>query len=362
MNKLDSGVVRTFSSHIPTPLPEALTPDLDGKTILITGGAGFIGSSLVAYFRAHHKNARVIVLDKFRDGTSFPSGNPSSLGHFKNLLGFDGDILALDINDGLGILQNLHFDYVLHQAAISDTTLENQKLMIQTNHHAFLELLHIALKKGAKVVYASSAGTYGNSSVPNIVGVGEEPENIYGFSKLAMDTSVRKILSSTPQAPIVGLRYFNVYGAREYYKGKTASMILQLALQALESKKVRLFEFGQQQRDFVYIDDVVWANVLAMQVNKGGIYNVGYGVSRSYNDIIAILRQELFALGEDLGNFEVEYIKNPYGFFQNHTQADIGPTTNDLGYKPAFDLESGIKAYMPEIYAIFQRRQNVAFA
>ena len=75
-----------------------------------------------------------------------------------------------------------------------------------------------------------------------------------------------------------------------------------------------------------------------------------------------ILRQELFALGEDLGNFEVEYIKNPYGFFQNHTQADIGPTTNDLGYKPAFDLESGIKAYMPEIYAIFQRRQNVAFA
>ncbi|WP_082942415.1 MULTISPECIES: ADP-glyceromanno-heptose 6-epimerase [unclassified Helicobacter] len=350
----------THAGYIPSPnIPKDRLPKLEGKTILITGGAGFIGSSLVAYFRAHHPGARIIVLDKFRDGTFFPSGNPSSLGHFKNLIGFDGDILALDINDGLEMLEALHFDYVFHEAAVSDTTLENQKLMIKTNHHAFLELLHITLKKGARMIYASSAGTYGNTPAPNRIGFGEEPENIYGFSKLAMDNSVRKILANEPSAPIIGLRYFNVYGAREYYKGKTASMILQLGLQALESKKVKLFEFGEQRRDFVYIDDVVAANVLAMSAPKGGIYNVGSGVSRSFNDIIAILQKELSALAKaknlaDLGDFELEYIKNPYSFFQTHTQADLSLSKAELGYESAFSLEEGIKAYIPEIYRIYE--------
>ena len=321
---------------------------LDGKTILITGGAGFIGSSLAFYFQNNHKNTHVIVLDKFRDGTHFPSGNPTSLGHFKNLIGFKGDILALDINDGLEVLENIHFDYVFHQAAISDTTATNQKLMIQTNHHAFLELLHITLKKNARMIYASSAGTYGNTQAPNKVGFGEEPENIYGFSKLAMDMSVRKILERNENLPIVGLRYFNVYGQREFYKGKTASMILQLGLQALKDKHIKLFEFGEQKRDFVYIDDVVAANVAAMQATKGGIYNVGYGLSRSYNDIVSILKQEL-------GDFEVSYIKNPYQFFQTHTEADIASTQSDLGYKPQFSLEKGIKAYIPKIKAIFNK-------
>lgn len=319
---------------------------LDSKTIVITGGAGFIGSALALHIQEHYPKTHIIIIDKFRDGEHFPSGNPTSLGHFKNLIDFKGDIIALDINDGLGILKELKFDFIFHQAAISDTTMMNQKLMIQTNHHAFLELLQIALEKQAVVVYASSAGTYGNSPAPNIIGKGEVPENIYGFSKLAMDMSLRKILAHNPELPIIGLRYFNVYGPCEFYKGKTASMILQLGIQALRDKKVRLFEFGEQKRDFVYIEDVIEANLIAaFNASKkgGGIYNVGTGIARSYNDIVEILKKEL-----DL-DFAIEYIKNPYAFFQTHTQADITATRDNLGYEPRFTLEEGIKAYVPYI-------------
>ncbi|PAF41518.1 ADP-glyceromanno-heptose 6-epimerase [Helicobacter sp. 11S02596-1] len=323
--------------------------DLKGKTILITGGAGFIGSNLAFYFQNHHPEANVIVFDKFRDSNTFSSGNPTSLGHFKNLIGFRGEVITGDINNPTDLekIADLDFDYIFHQAAISDTTVLDQELVMQTNHEAFLNLYHIATSKQAKMIYASSAGTYGNSSAPNSVGKGEEPENVYGFSKLCMDTSTRKILQHNPEAPIIGLRYFNVYGQKEYYKGKTASMILQLGIQALKNKEVKLFEFGEQKRDFVYIEDVIQANIKAMVAKKGGIYNVGYGKARSFNDIIESLKSEL-------GAFEVSYIKNPYTFFQNHTEADIIPTTKDLGYEPRFDLESGIKSYVSEIKAIYE--------
>ncbi|PAF42250.1 ADP-glyceromanno-heptose 6-epimerase [Helicobacter sp. 11S03491-1] len=322
---------------------------LEGKTILITGGAGFIGSNLAFYFQNHHPKTQVIVFDKFRDSNTFPGGNPTSLGHFKNLIGFEGKIIVGDIHNpnDLRTIANLEFDYVFHQAAISDTTVLDQELVMQINHKAFLNILDIAMSKQAVMVYASSAGTYGNSPAPNTVGIGEKPENIYGFSKLQMDESVRKILKNNPKAPIVGLRYFNVYGEREFYKGKTASMILQLALQVLENKKVKLFEFGEQKRDFIYIEDVIQANLKAMNASKGGIYNVGYGKARSYNDIIKCLELEF-------GKFEVSYIKNPYKFFQNHTQADIKDTISDLGYQPQYDLESGIRNYLKEIKTIYE--------
>ncbi|WP_163534918.1 ADP-glyceromanno-heptose 6-epimerase [Helicobacter suis] len=306
---------------------------LENKTIVITGGAGFIGSNLALYFQKHHPKARVIVLDKFRDS------NLSSLGHFKNLIGFEGEIITADITQDLSALEEIHFDYLFHLAAISDTTYLNQELVMQTNHQAFLKLLKIAQNKGARVIYASSAAVYGNTDAPNRVGLNEVPENVYGFSKLCMD---RSTLESRSFIPIVGLRYFNVYGPGEFYKGRTASMILQLGLQALQNKEVKLFEFGEQQRDFVYIEDVIQANIKAMLASKSGVYNVGYGVSHSYNTIIEILQQEL-------GDFKTTYIKNPYPFFQNHTCADIQSTHRDLDYTPNYDLVSGIKAYLPTI-------------
>lgn len=323
--------------------------DFNHKTIVITGGAGFIGSNLAFYFQEFFPQARVIVFDKFRNDKTFASGNPISLGHFKNLIGFQGEVIVGDINsiEDRKILEKIDFDVMFHHAAISDTTVMDQEFVMQTNHLAFLELLQMCLKKNATMVYASSAGTYGNTKAPNIVGSGENPENVYGFSKLMMDMSVRKILSDNPNLPIVGLRFFNVYGEREFYKAKTASMILQLGLQALDKKRVRLFEFGEQKRDFVYIKDVVAANILAAGAKKGGIYNVGSGVARSYNDIVKCLQ-------EYLGDFEVEYIPNPYKFFQTHTQADIREFSQDLGYQPKYSLEDGIASYIPEIKKIFE--------
>ncbi|WP_104694927.1 ADP-glyceromanno-heptose 6-epimerase [Helicobacter salomonis] len=314
---------------------------LDGARILITGGAGFIGSNLAFYFQKHHPKARVIVLDKFREQTP-PS---TSLGHFKNLIGFKGDVVRADITQDLDRLEKLDFDYLFHQAAISDTTNLNQELVMRTNHQAFLDLLDIAARKHARVIYASSAGVYGNTPAPNVVGQGENPENVYGFSKLCMDVSV---LSGRYNIPIVGLRYFNVYGPGEFYKHKTASMILQLGLQALLNQEVKLFEFGDQQRDFVYVQDVIQANVKAMRAPVSGVYNVGFGVARSYNDIVELLKQEL-------GDFKVTYIKNPYAFFQEHTCAHIELTQKELGYQPAYNLEKGIKTYVPIIRALAQQ-------
>lgn len=328
--------------------------ELAGKNILITGGAGFIGSALAFYFQENHPKANIYVLDCFRNDETFPSGNLKSLGHFKNLMGFKGHTICENINNTKAIselFEKIKFDYVFHQAAISDTTVLNQEIVMQTNHDNFLHLLELTQKQGGAMIYASSAGAYGNSPAPNRIGEGEVPENVYGFSKLCMDESVRDILRSNPQAPIIGMRFFNVYGRREFYKSKTASMILQLSLQAMHNKKVRLFKYGEQKRDFVYIEDVVQANVLAMKAKKGGIYNVGSGKARCFNDIVERIKYHL-------GEFEVEYIDNPYTFYQNHTEADISLSVKDLGYSPRFELEEGIDDYMPEIKAIYAREKK----
>jgi ADP-L-glycero-D-manno-heptose 6-epimerase len=311
--------------------------NLNRKTILITGGAGFIGSNLALHIQEQYPNARVVVFDAF------------ALGHFKNLRGFKGEVIAGDISNPLDLarLGDYKFDYILHQAAISDTTVTDQRRVVQVNANAFTDILKIAQKCGAKVVYASSAGVYGNSAAPNKTGAGEAPENVYGFSKLAMDNIAARFARYSDMT-IVGLRYFNVYGPREVYKGKTASMILQLGLQILSGKRPQLFKWGEQKRDFVYIDDVVQANIKALNVIKSGVYNVGSGVAREYNEIFGALTKTLKI------EVEVEHIDNPWGFFQNHTQADISATKADLGYEPRFTLEQGIEAYAPHIVKIYE--------
>lgn len=323
---------------------------LKGKRILITGGAGFIGSNLALYFQKHHKDAEVVVFDSFRSEMRFGNGNFKSLGHFKNLLGFNGEVIVGDITnkEDLSRLENRKFDYIFHQAAISDTTVRNQEAILRANVNAYKDLLDLCVRSNAAMIYASSAGVYGNSPAPNSIGSGEIPENVYGFSKLMMDNLTFKYLKNFPLLHIVGLRYFNVYGENELYKGKTASMILQLGLQALESKKVRLFKMGEQKRDFVYIQDVIAANVKAIQAQKSGVYNVGSGKARSYNDIVDCLKM-------DLGDFEVEYIDNPYEFFQTHTEANIVLTKKFLDYQPRFSLEVGIKNYLKQIKEIHSK-------
>lgn len=319
--------------------------DLDGVNILITGGAGFIGSNIAKYLNKYHPNAKVVIFDKFRSGATFPNGNLTSLGHFKNLLDFKGEIIIGDLANpsDLARLNDYKFDFIFHQGAISDTTCANQELVLKTNFESFEFFINKAKNDGATLIYASSAAIYGKATTTNIVSEGEVPENVYGFSKLLMDKRLREVAEDDLR--IISLRYFNVYGEGEYFKGTTASMILQLAEQIKREKRVRLFEFGEQKRDFVYIKDVIQANIKAMEAQKSGIYNVGSGVARSFNDIVAILKTHF-------GKFEVEYFKNPHKFYQDFTCADISSTKADLFYEPRYSLESGIEDYMPFLKAL----------
>ena len=319
--------------------------NFNNKTILITGGAGFIGSNLAFYLQENFPQSKVIIFDCFRNDEKFNNGNLKSFGHYKNLIGFRGDIICGNINNKneLALLNEYKFDFIFHHAAISDTRVYDQEIIMKTNINAFYDLLGIAKKNKATMVYASSAATYGSLPVPQTVGL-ESPENPYGYSKYVMDQIAIKYSLENPELKIVGLRFFNVYGPGEYFKGNTSSMVIQLGHEILDGKPPRLFENSSQiSRDFIYIDDVVQANIKACNPLKNGTYNVGTGVSRSFQEIADILQKELNS------TLETEYFANPYSGYQSNTLADISSTNQNLGFEPIFSLEEGIKAYIPEI-------------
>ena len=319
--------------------------DFNNKNILITGGAGFIGSNIAFHLQSNYPNAKIAIFDCFRNEESLPNGNPLSYGHYKNLIGFNGGVICGNINnkDDLEALNNYNFDFIFHQAAISDTRAYNQELVMRTNVNSFHDLLKIAKKHQAAMIYASSAAAYGSLASPQAVGT-ESPENPYGYSKYAMDQIANRFMQQNPEMSIVGLRYFNVYGPREYYKAKTASMVIQLGHQILDGKAPRLFKGSDQiLRDFINIEDVVQANIKACNPKQSGVYNVGTGSPRSFQDIADILQKGLEA------NLGTEYFTNPYEGYQMHTQADITTTEDCLGFEPKVTLEEGIKTYIPEI-------------
>jgi ADP-L-glycero-D-manno-heptose 6-epimerase len=319
--------------------------DFNNKTILITGGAGFIGSNLAFYFQENFPKSKVTVFDCFRNEETFHNGNLKSFGHYKNLIAFKGDLICGNINNqaDLALLCDYKFDFIFHQAAISDTRVYDQEIIMKTNVNSFYDLLAIAKKDSAAMVYASSAATYGNLPSPQTVGK-ESPENPYGFSKYIMDQIATRYSLENPDLTIVGLRFFNVYGPREYYKGNTSSMVVQLGHQILDGNAPRLFNNSNQiLRDFIYIDDVVQANIKACAPKQNGTYNVGTGIARNFQEIADFLQNEL---DTDLGT---EYFPNPYDGYQMNTKADISSTKKNLGFEPKFSLERGIKAYIPEI-------------
>ncbi|SFV53426.1 ADP-L-glycero-D-manno-heptose-6-epimerase [hydrothermal vent metagenome] len=220
--------------------------------------------------------------------------------------------------------------------------------MIKTNVNAYEELLKIAIRQGANMIYASSAATYGDS---NRFEVGyEQPNNVYGFSKVMMDNISYKYIKDGVDISIVGLKYFNVYGEREFIKNKTASMVVQFGHQILAELTPKLFEGSDKiLRDFIYIEDVIQANIKACSTKNSGVYNVGTGKARSFEDIVNILQKELKI---DNGK---EYIPNPYvGQYQFFTEANIETTKKALGYEPQFEMEDGIRAYIPEIKRVFE--------
>jgi ADP-L-glycero-D-manno-heptose 6-epimerase len=330
--------------------------NLDNKTILITGGAGFIGSNLAFHFQENYPATKVVVVDSFRSGETLSNGNLKSFGHFKNLIGFSGEVISGDINDEdlmFTLANDYKFDYIFHEAAISDTTAQEQDLMIKTNVNAYKTLLDIAVEHGANMIYASSAATYGDAASPQTVGC-EAPQNVYGFSKLMMDNITYEYIQNNAPISIVGLRYFNVYGKNEFFKNKTASMVLQLGHQILEGNAPKLFEGSDKiLRDFIYIEDIIQANIKAMSPKKPGIYNVGTGKARSFQAIADTLQK---LLGTDYGN---TYIPNPFvGQYQFHTEANVESSLENLGYEAKYELEDGIAAYLEEIKRLFKEEKK----
>jgi ADP-L-glycero-D-manno-heptose 6-epimerase len=319
--------------------------DFNTKTILVTGGAGFIGSSIVFYIQENFPRARIVVFDCLRSESTFKNGNLKSFGHYQNLIGFKGDLICGDIsnNQDLKLLDAYNFDYIFHQAAISDTTVFDQELVLRINVNSFYKILKITKKHKSTLIYASSASTYGFLPSPQTVGK-EDPSTPYGFSKLMMDNLANQFSSKNPDITVIGLRFFNVFGPREFYKSKTASMVIQLGHQILNGNPPKLFNNSDQIfRDFIYIEDVVQANIKACSAKTNGTYNVGTGVSRSFQDIADILQK---ILKTDYGT---EYFKNPHTQYQTDTRADIDDTKTQLDFLPNYSLEKGIETYLPEI-------------
>jgi len=291
----------------------------------VTGGAGFVGSSLAKQLAADRHDT--VAADDFSSGS------------WTNLIGYRGDVLTLDVADDISALKAAGpFDVILHQASITDTTVMDQRKMMHTNVEGFRNLLDLAAQWGSRMVWASSAATYGRGESPNKESQEPAPLNVYGYSKLAMERLAERYASKLPH-PIIALRYFNVYGAGENHKGKFASMIGQLARQMRAGKRPRIFYDGQQRRDFVYIDDVVSANRAAMQCKSPGVFNVGSGASYTFNQVVAELNR---VLKTDLAP---EYFENPYAFFQTWTEADLTQSRAVLKYNPQYDLRRGIDAY-----------------
>ncbi len=295
--------------------------------IVITGGAGFIGSNIALELQKKHDD--IAILDNF------------STGDFRNIANFKGRVVTGDICTINWEKEFGKVDLIFHQGAITDTTVTDQQKIMDVNANSFSTLLEFANKCNAKVVYASSAGVYGSGQVPMKENQPLLPINFYSSSKIAMDSIAKQFLQKNKGMKIIGLRYFNVFGPREMYKGKMASMIYQLSEQMNRNQNPRIFKMGEQVRDHIYVDDIVLANLKAMECPENGVFNVGTGVGTSFNTVIEVLNK---VLGK---NLPTEYIENPYtGNYQSNTQADTILAENVLGFKSQVSFEEGVRKYM----------------
>src|SRR3989338_4141964 len=264
------------------------------------------------------------------------------VGNYNNIIDFNGNVIVGDVTDANVLSKINDIDVVFHEASITDTTISDDKYMLYQNIEGFRNVLEFAVKRRIKVVFASSAGIYGNSKkVPYKESWNYRPLNAYAFSKLAME-KMAKFYSDKHSIPVIGLRYFNVYGQGEYFKGKAASMIYQLYNQIKSGKKPRVFKFGEQERDQVYVEDIVDGTILAGESSIEGfdMFNLGSGESVSFNKIIELLQKSLGT------KYQTDYFDNPYAFYQNHTMADISKARKNLNYKPKFDAKKGIPRYV----------------
>ena len=308
--------------------------------IVVTGGAGFIGSNLVLELNKKG-HSDVVVVDNLVDAHKY-----------RNLVGAE-IVDYVDKEDFLSMVTGRagwlgEVEAIFHQGACTSTTETDGRYMMKNNYEHSKAILDLCLERQVPLIYASSAAVYGAGTAFGENPANEGPLNIYGFSKLLFDVHVRRLLP-TAESQIVGLRYFNVYGPRESHKGPMASMVLQLDDQLKDSGKARLFgstdgyEAGEQRRDFVYVGDVVDVNLWFLEhPETSGIFNCGTGISRTFNDLAGeVVRFR--------GEGEIEYIPFPeslQGRYQSYTQADMS-SLRAAGFEAEpTPLERGIPEYL----------------
>jgi ADP-L-glycero-D-manno-heptose 6-epimerase len=306
--------------------------------IVVTGGAGFIGSNLLRALNARGED-RLLVVDDMTDGTKFSNLVDCRIADYEDRDGF-----RRILRDG-GLPEGTRA--VLHNGACSTTTEWDGRYMLDQNFACSKEILHACLERGVPFIYASSAAVYGASTTFTEAPENERPLNVYGYSKLLFDRYVERLGPTDSQ--VVGLRYFNVYGRGEDHKGAQASVMWHFRRQVDEEGEARLFEGsdgygdGEQRRDFVYVDDVA-AVVLHFldHPEHSGVYNVGTGRAQSFNDVA---RAVIAARGQ--GN--IRYIPFPEhlrGRYQSFTEADIG-RLRATGYEADFaTVEEGVARYV----------------
>jgi len=293
--------------------------------MLVTGGAGFIGSSLA--IELEKKGNQVTIIDNL------------SSGNRENLKEFQGKLIEGDVSKTLEFGRD--FDVIFHLASITDTTFKSNTEMYRQNIAGFLQMLNLAIENNSKFIYASSAGVYGNGPVPMKENQKLKPLNAYAHSKKIMDDIAERFFNNLH---IVGLRYFNVFGPNELHKGKSASMIYQLGKKMQQGIKPRIFADGEQKRDHIYVKDVVKATILAMTAKKSGIYNVGTGIATTFNELVSILNEVLNT------SLETEYFENTIEkVYQYNTQADTKNAGKYLGFEAEYKLKDAVKEYMEEI-------------
>jgi ADP-L-glycero-D-manno-heptose 6-epimerase len=329
--------------------------------IVVTGAAGFIGSNIIAGLNARGIDD-IIAVDDLKQGDKFRNLADLKIADYQ-----DADTFY----DAFASGQFGQIEAVFHEGACSDTMEPDGKYMMANNYGVSCHLYHACQKRGARLLYASSAATYGGSSVFREDPAFELPLNVYGYSKLLFDQRMRRECGlhfertqSGRTHQVVGLRYFNVYGPREQHKGRMASVAFHQFNQFKTEGKVKLFgEYGGyaaggQMRDFVYIDDVVAVNLWFFDhPGASGIFNLGSGRAQPFNDVASALVNAMRGLeGKHALALEaiatqglVEYIDFPdvlRGKYQCYTQADLGALRSAGCNHQFVDVQTGVEKYV----------------
>ena len=312
---------------------------ISNKKILVTGGAGFIGSNLCEALL--EMNNSVICLDNFATGKR---ENLTLLLKNPNFTLIEGDIrnLADCIQATKGV------EYVLHQAALGSVprSIKDPITSNDVNVTGFLNMLVAARDNGVKrFVFAASSSTYGDSeALPKVEDVIGKPLSPYAITKYVNELYA-DIFSKTYGLETIGLRYFNVFGRKQDPNGAYAAVIPKFVSQLMNLESPVINGDGNYTRDFTYIDNVIQANVLSLLADKKAVntvYNVAYGDRNTLNDLMGYLKEFLSEFNPKIKEVQIAYGPNRQGDIP-HSHANVGKAKKLLNYNPQFSLQKGLK-------------------